>query len=72
MSFHNTIAIFDMKKKIKSIQLEKKMGKKPKNWSYLGGYFTYRLHPQEKHPQTRPDISLMYKEHVSCNSPPPN
>ena len=21
-----------------------KMGKKPKNWSYLGGYFTYRLH----------------------------
>ena len=21
-----------------------KMGKKPKNWSYLRGYFTYRLH----------------------------
>ena len=21
-----------------------KMGKKPKNWSYFGGYFTYRLH----------------------------
>ena len=22
----------------------RKMGKKPKNWSYLEGYFTYRLH----------------------------
>ena len=22
----------------------KKWGKKTKNWSYLGGYFTYRLH----------------------------
>ena len=21
-----------------------KMGKNPKNWSHLGGYFTYRLH----------------------------
>ena len=25
-------------------QIFPKMGKKPKNWSYLGGYFTYRLH----------------------------
>ena len=25
-------------------QIFPKMGKKTKNWSYLGGYFTYRLH----------------------------
>ena len=25
-------------------QIFPKMGKKPKNWSYLGGYFPYRLH----------------------------
>ena len=25
-------------------QIFTKMGKKPENWLYLGGYFTYRLH----------------------------